>query len=376
MPDGLDPAPARVGSHRPDVACVNCHKAKCMCDKQKPVCGACQKRGIQCIPRENQRTVKAQARANRSAAAQKSAPPAQLPPAALPPQVEHNHQQPVMKTSLEDMFDGEAIAYQQERSSSEATASPNSFMSGPVLTGNMATRGPFPLTMNAFTFPTANYDEEFENFDHPLHPFSPKDADLGPRSQTFTNMIDLSRHPSFGTDFEGYGIADLTAFSVSDGILSEYGEFTDFGGFVTNDNTNHAFAGNQNGFKHIGQNDGHVSAQHTSQMSHQLLPNATHQQVYPQFEPSGDSINSLPPTPHQDFALMSYGLPSPAKTTPSPPPTGSYGQFGGCEATVTHSESQDILRERWKDQFGNVPFEVLESFVSTNKELLKKRGSF
>lgn len=365
IPDGLDPVPARVGSHRPDVACVNCHKAKCMCDKQKPVCGACQKRGIECVPRQNQRAIKAQARANRSAAAQKPATTGQLTSPTLPAPDERNHQ-PAMQSSLEDMLDGESLAYQQEISASEASGSPNSFMSGPALTGNLTPGGPFPITMDGLTLATANYHDGFEGFGNPIQPFSPKDADFGSQGQAFSTMADLSRNSSFGTDFEGYGtITEFCGFSVSDGDLSDYGGFADYGGFMTNDDTHHSLAGNQQAFKHVGQNDGNISAHHRRQMSTPLLSNAIRQQVYPHFE-SADTIMSFPPTPNQDFAMRSYGLPSPAKTTPSPPPTGSYSQF------ATDAE----LKEKWKTQFGNVPFEVLENFISTNKELLKKRGSF
>ncbi|KAK3951992.1 hypothetical protein QBC32DRAFT_152291 [Pseudoneurospora amorphoporcata] len=372
IPDGVDPLPSRVGSHRPDVACKNCHTAKCLCDKQKPVCGACQKKGIECVPRQNLRVVKAQNRARRSAAPQQPAPPAQLPLLALSAPFERDHPEPVMEGSLEEMLNAED--YQQERCASEAAGSQNSFMSGLALTENLAPGGPF--AMNGFDFTNPTY-EGFDNFDNVIQPFSPKDANLGSESHTFPTMIDLSRTPSFGTGFEGFGgITDLSGFTDGTGILSNYAGFADYNGFATNDKTHHSLPGNQKTFKHFGQNDGSVSVQHRSQMSQSLLPNAVRQQVYSHFEPTEDRIISLSPTSHQDFALTSsYGLPSPAKTTPSPPPSGSCAQFGGDETAVTNAESQAPLYERWKHQLRDVPFEVLESFVSAKKELSKKRGA-
>lgn len=271
-----------------------------------------------------------------------------------------------MKASLEEML-------VMARCSPEATGSQNSFMSGSAMTENMAAGGSFTMHDLAFTNPTY---EVFEGFGNPIQSFDPKGAVLGSQSQNFTTMIDVSPNSPFGTDFEGYsGITDWSEFSISDGTVPDYGSFAGYGGFAKNGTTHHPLAGNQQAFKHIGQNDGSVSAQHRSQISQPLLSNAVHQQVCPHFEPNNGMIISSPHTPHQGFASMSsYGLPSPAKTTPSPPASGSCAQFEGDEPTLTNGVSQPTFYKDWRRMVGDIPIETLADYLSAHKEELKERG--
>ncbi|KAJ4417888.1 hypothetical protein N0V85_001653 [Neurospora sp. IMI 360204] len=365
-------------------------------------------------PATKPKVVKKETRARRSAEPQPPASPAQLPLPALPAQDEHNHPGPVMGASLEALI-SDADAYQPQLDLQQGTGSQSSLIPGLPLTGIPAPGGPF--SMNDFDFPNLHYDG-FEGYDDPIQSFNPKEASLGSQNDPFLNMSDLSRNSSIDINLEDFnGMTDMSGF-------------TGYDGFTTVDNTHHSLADHhEEGFKHFGQNNGSASAQHRDHMPQQMVPKklnalprhlgefpqsrqnkenairspsqhqdafhhfgqindnstfapAVHQQVFSHFEPNNDRVMSLPPTPHQDFALVSsYGLLSPAKTTPSPPPSGSYAQLEGDKLAATRSEIQAALNEQWKAHFGNDPrseelFETVFKFISAQQDLLNKSGIF
>lgn len=300
-----------------------------------------------------------------------------------------------MGASLEAMI-GEADAYQPQLGLQQGTGSQSSLISELPLTGIPAPGGPF--SMNDFNFANLHYDG-LEGYGDPTQSFNPKQANLGSQNDPFLNMSDLSRSSSIDLGLEDFdGLADMDGFA-------------DYSGFATVDNTHHSLADHhEEGFKHFGQNKGSASAQHRDHMPQQMVPKklnaiprplvefqqsrqnkenairssgqhqdafhhfghindnstfapAVHQQAFSHFEPNNDRVISLPPTPHQDFALVSpYGLLSPAKTTPSPPPSGSYAQLEGDKPAATRSEILAALDEQWNAHFGNGP--PLEKFLS------------
>ncbi|KAK3499108.1 uncharacterized protein B0T23DRAFT_434107 [Neurospora hispaniola] len=236
--DDLDPIPPQTGAHKPDVACQPCHKAKCQCDKQKPTCGACKKKGITCVPRESRRVVKQETRARRSAAPQQPPPPAQVPLPAQPTRDEQNQQEPVMEASLETMIDGEA--YQQERQAShiqqglyQGTGPQSLFIPQVPLTGNLAPGVGFP---NFYGFPNPSYGG-FDGYGNPIQPFGPKPAHLGSQNDPSLNIPDLS--PGSSTSIE-------TGFETLDEIPDMNG-FSGYGEVVVNGNNHHSLAGDATG---------------------------------------------------------------------------------------------------------------------------------
>ncbi|KAL0466893.1 hypothetical protein QR685DRAFT_91975 [Neurospora intermedia] len=252
--DDLDPIPPQTGAHKPDVACQPCHKAKCQCDKQKPTCGACKKKGITCVPRESRRVVKQETRARRSAAPQQPPPPAQVPLPAQPARDARNQQEPIMDTSLETMIDGEA--YQQERRAShiqqglyQGIGPQSSFIPQVPLTGNLAPGVGFP---SYFNFPSPGYGG-FDGYGNPIQPFGPKPAHLGYQNDPSINIPDMGPDSLNIPDLSpgSLNIPDLspgsspsidTGFETLDEIPDMNG-FSGYGEVVVNGNNHHSLAG-------------------------------------------------------------------------------------------------------------------------------------
>lgn len=394
--NGSGPIPTRPGLQK-DIACENCFKAKCQCDKQKPCCGACEKKGIKCVERISKRVVKQGARARRSAGSQVPAPPAQpvlSRQRALSAPDARNQAELVMGTSMEEgMIDTDA--YLQEKTASPPPGDP---------------------FFNDLGFFNPQYDH-FMNYNHEDQSFDPKNVAFSSQDDLFSDMDGLS--PSSSVDISMESI-NLDSFG---GIVDMVG-FGGYAGFRTMDNTPHALTGHTEVFNHLSRHNRRASAQHSNQTLPQTLPNTPHaflqsleairqpmqnnggalrssgqhqnafqgfgqisdnvatfspaisQQAFSHFEHTADSMVILSSTPHQDFSFMtSHGLPSPANTTPSPPPSGLHVQQEGDKMTASRAEILNRLKSTYNEAFANRPDVSFEDFIGLYAAHQAKAGN-
>lgn len=385
--NGSGPIPTRPGLQK-DIACENCFKAKCQCDKQKPCCGACEKKGIKCVERISKRVVKQGARARRPTGPQVSAPPAQPPlpelscTRALSAPDARNQAELVMGTSMEEgMID--ADAYLQEKTASPPPGDP---------------------FFNDLGFFNPQYDH-FMNYNQQNEPFDPKNVAFSSQDDLFSDMDGLS--PSSSVDIS----MDSISLDNFDGIVDMTG-FGGYSGFTTMDNTHESLAGHQEVFNHFGRHNRSASAQHNNQTLPQTLPNTPNaflqglrairqpmqnsgsglrsssqhqnafqglgqinddvvtfspvisQQAFPHLEHTTDNMAILSPTPHQDISFVTaHGLPSPVNTTPSPPPSSLRAQQEGDKMTASRAEILNKLKSTYNEAFANRPDVSFEDFI-------------
>ncbi|KAK3402847.1 hypothetical protein B0T20DRAFT_9064 [Sordaria brevicollis] len=361
--NGSGPIRTRPGLYK-DIACENCFKAKCQCDKQKPTCGACEKKGIKCVERISKRVVKQGARARRAQGSQVPPPPAQpdlnRARALSAPDVRNQHQV-AMGTSMEDGMIG-----------------PNTY-----LEGDPDSSAPSDGLLADFELFNHLYGT-YLNYSHEDLSFDPKIGGLGSRHDLYSGLDGLSSSSSVDIPMESINVDNL-------GGIVEMSGLRGYSGFTTMDNTHH---------HHLARHNRSTSVQHSNQtfpprlsnLPHDFFqgleaipqpiqsngstlrpsgqqqdtfhvydqisdnvvtfPSAISQEAFPHLEHTKDSIAISSPTSHQNLGFVtSHSVTSQASTSPSPPPSGRHTQQAGDKTTTASAE----LWHKLKSTYNNEP---------------------